>query len=396
MSDLLLMIPGPIEVSPAVQRAFAVPPPSHLAPHVIEAFGASLEKMRRVWRAGADSQPFLVAGSGTSAMEMAATNLIEPGDRALVYHTGYFSERMAEMLRRRGAQVEQIKAPPGEAAPIEEVQEALAQGKYKALFVTHVDTSTGVLADARALAQAARAAGALSVFDGVCATVAEDFAMEAWGADVYLTSSQKAVGLPVGLALMVASPRAMEARQALTAPPPMSLDWHQWLPIMQAYEQRQGSYFSTPATNLVLALDVALREILESEEGDLVGAAAASARHIRVARAMRAAWAALGLELVVQRPELAAHSLSALRYPRGVNKALLDQIKARGVVVAGGLYKGLQHTYFRVGHMGWVTTQPHELIRTVAAIGGALVECGHPADVGAALGALNQGLAQSP
>jgi alanine-glyoxylate transaminase/serine-glyoxylate transaminase/serine-pyruvate transaminase len=110
----LLMIPGPVEVSPGVRDAFAVPPPGHLAPDVVEAFGASLEMMRRVWLASPSSQPVAVPGSGTTAMDMAVANLVEPGDAAVVVNTGYFSDRMVEMLRRAGADVVDLTAVPGE------------------------------------------------------------------------------------------------------------------------------------------------------------------------------------------------------------------------------------------------------------------------------------------
>ena len=112
---MLLMIPGPIEISPTVQEAYSVAPPSHLAPHVIEAFGKSLELMREFWCAGADAQPFVVAGSGTLAMEMAAANVVDPGEHVLVVNTGYFSDRMAEMLRRRGAVITEVAAELGDA-----------------------------------------------------------------------------------------------------------------------------------------------------------------------------------------------------------------------------------------------------------------------------------------
>ncbi|HEY0781785.1 MAG TPA: alanine--glyoxylate aminotransferase family protein, partial [Thermoanaerobaculia bacterium] len=99
----LLMIPGPVELSPRVLDAFAVPPPGHLDARLIRAFGEALGDMRRVWSAPPGAQPFAVAGSGTLAMEMAAANLIAPGDRALVVNSGYFSDRMSEILRRAGA-----------------------------------------------------------------------------------------------------------------------------------------------------------------------------------------------------------------------------------------------------------------------------------------------------
>jgi alanine-glyoxylate transaminase/serine-glyoxylate transaminase/serine-pyruvate transaminase len=229
----LLMIPGPVEVSPGVRDAFAVPPPGHLAPDVVEAFGASLEMMRRVWLAAPASQPFAVPGSGTTAMEMAVANLIEPGDAAVVVNTGYFSDRMVEMLRRAGAEVVDLTAVPGEVPNASRAEGAFddfarAGKKVKALFATHVDTSTGAMCDPRPLAALARARGALSIFDGVCATAAERFEMDAWGADVYLTASQKAIGLPAGLALLVASERALAARDARKSLPPLAHDWHAW------------------------------------------------------------------------------------------------------------------------------------------------------------------------
>ncbi|HSM14505.1 MAG TPA: alanine--glyoxylate aminotransferase family protein, partial [Thermoanaerobaculia bacterium] len=96
----LLMIPGPVEVSPGVVEAASGPPSGHLAPELIAAFGDALRAMREVWRAPAEAMPFAVAGGGTLAMESAATNLLDPGERALVVDTGYFGDRMAEMLRR--------------------------------------------------------------------------------------------------------------------------------------------------------------------------------------------------------------------------------------------------------------------------------------------------------
>jgi alanine-glyoxylate transaminase/serine-glyoxylate transaminase/serine-pyruvate transaminase len=383
----LLMIPGPVEVSPAVLAAASAPPPSHVSPRLIEAFGASLERMREVWRADAASQPFILAGSGTLAMEAAAANLVEQGDRALVVDTGYFSERMAEILRRAGAEVVTVGAPVGKAPSADEVREALSRsGSWKALFATHVDTSTGVRIDPEPLCRLAREAGALAVFDGVCATAGERFEMADWGADLYFTGSQKAIGIPPGLALMVAGERALAARDSRRAsPPPLYLDWQSWRPIHRAYEERKPSYFATPATSLVMALEASLGEILES------GIEARVAAHARAAAALRGAWRELGLRSVPVL-EATADTLSALFYPEGVDAALLPKIAARGVIVAGGLHPAIRATYFRVGHMGYTVTRPDSLRRTVEAIGGALQEAGARVDTDAAVAALAAGL----
>lgn len=368
-SSPLLMIPGPVEISPAVRNAAAAPPLSHTSPRLIEAFGTCLERMRRVWCAESSSQPFLVAGSGTLGMEMAAANLLEPGERALVVNTGYFSERMTEILRRYGVEVSEIGAPVGGAPSPEEVREALSRSPVKALFATHVDTSTGVRVDPEPLCRIAREAGILSVFDGVCATAGERFEMAEWEADVYFTASQKAIGVPPGLALLVASERALAARAARRAgPPSLYLDWQVWLPIHRAYEERKPSYFATPATSLVMALEAGLGEILEE------GIEARIAAHERTGDAMRAAWSALGLRAVPG--PLTANTLSALYFPEGVDAGLLPRIAARGVTVAGGLHPAIRTKYFRVGHMGYAVTRPDMLERTIEAVAGALRESG--------------------
>ncbi|MCO4748306.1 MAG: alanine--glyoxylate aminotransferase family protein [Proteobacteria bacterium] len=372
------MIPGPIEVAPTVLEAAAGAPASHVSPAFIEHFGSVLERMRTVWGAGPDAQPMVVAGGGTLAMEIAVTNVTDAGDRVLVVNTGYFGDRIADMFERRGAIVDHVRVEPGKAPTTAQVESALNSRRYKVMAVTHVDTSTGVRTDAEALAKLARAHNVLSIFDGVCATAGERFEMEAWGADVYLTASQKAIGLPPGLALLMMSARAVARRAELTQAPPMTLDLLQWKPIFDAYEQRKGSYFSTPATTLIKALDVGLGEIVND------GMDTVFARHQRVADAMRAAWKSMGLTLLADEG-LAANTLSAIRYPEGVGPELTKAIKERGVIVAGGLHPDLKTEYFRVGHMGYSARRPDHLLSTVRAVAEGLVACGHNVDVEAAV-----------
>jgi alanine-glyoxylate transaminase/serine-glyoxylate transaminase/serine-pyruvate transaminase len=168
MSDRrLLMIPGPIELEADVLRALSAPTRSHVDPGFIEVFGRALGRVREVFLAP-NAQPFVIAGSGTLAMEVVASSLVERDDAVLVIETGWFSERMADLLDRLGARVTRISAPPGRVPELGEIERALAGGAFRAVTVTHVDTSTGVRAPVAEIAALARKHGALSIVDGVC------------------------------------------------------------------------------------------------------------------------------------------------------------------------------------------------------------------------------------
>jgi alanine-glyoxylate transaminase/serine-glyoxylate transaminase/serine-pyruvate transaminase len=376
----LLMIPGPIEFTPAVLQAMGMPTTSHVAPNFIEVFGQALERLRQVFLCP-NGQPFVIAGSGTLAMDIAVANLVEPGDKALVVNTGYFSDRMVAILERYGAIVTEVRAPAiGDAPVLEEVEAFLKEGGYKVIAITHVDTSTAVAADVKGLAALGRRYGTLVVVDGVCSVAGEEMRQEEWGIDLALTASQKAIGVPPGLALVVAGPRAMDAFQERRAPVGnYYVDWTNWLPIMEAYEARRPSYFGTPAVNLVWALNVSLGQILEE------GMEACFARHRRLSEAFKAAIVALGMRQVPVNPQLTATTLTAPYYPEDVDSSLLGHIKQAGVIVAGGLHPDLRDRYFRVGHMGAVNES--DILATIGAIEKGLTQVGYRFEAGAGLAA---------
>jgi alanine-glyoxylate transaminase / serine-glyoxylate transaminase / serine-pyruvate transaminase len=380
----ILMIPGPIELDPEVLRAMARPQLGHMDPTFARAFGNVLSRMREIFLAPG-GQPFVVSGSGTLAMEIAVANVVDPGDRAVVVATGYFSDRMAKMLERLGARVEVIRAPLGDVPDLATVERALAAEPTKVLTVTHVDTSTGVRAPVADFARLARERGALVVVDGVCAVGGEELRHDAWGVDVCLTASQKALGAPPGLALVMAGPRALAAWRAKKHPVAASyLDFGEWLPIMESYQRGTPQYFATPAVNLVLALEVSLGHIVAE------GVEARFARHERQARAFRAAWKALGLRVLPAREPITANTLSAVYYPDGVDASLLGRVRAEGVVIAGGLHPEAKTKYFRVGHMGAMS--PNDCLAAIGAIERGLAASGHRVEIGAGVAAAQQTL----
>jgi len=291
-------------------------------------------------------------------MELAGANLTEPGERAFVLSTGVFGERFEELLSRHGADVTVLRAPIGQTLDLNRVEDALKGARYKLLTVTHVDTSTAVRMPLRSIAELARRHNVLSVVDGVCSVAGEEIRQGDWDLDVVLTASQKAIGVPPGLALLVASQRAMEAFSARSTPVrSYYADWEKWLPIMAAYEGRKPSYFGTPAVNLVAALDVSLRQIVDE------GMTIRFARH----------------ELLA--PDHRANTLTACRYPEGVSAAeLLSAVKRAGVIIAGGLHPEIKSEYFRVGHMGAV--RMGDILATLGAIETGLRSIGHEVEAG--------------
>ena len=373
----LLMIPGPINFDPGVLRAMSAPTAGHTAPEFVALFGETLDWMKQVFLAP-NGTPFVIAGSGTLAMDIAASNLVERGDRVVQISTGYFGDRMANILERYGAEVTVLRADVGDVVPLDRVEAELARVKPKALFMTHVDTSTGVCVDVRAYANLGRQHNALVVVDGVCSVGGMELQQETWGVDVAFTASQKAMGVPPGLALLVASPRAIESFKKRESPVASYYsDWANWLPIMEAYLARKVAYFGTPAVNLVYALHESLRQILAEGMNQRV------ARHKKMSDAFKAGINAIGLKQVAVRPDVAATTMTAPYFPEGVDAKLIGKVRERGVVVAGGLHPAIREKYFRVGHMGIVNHA--DLTATLAAIEGALLASGYKFDAGAGI-----------
>jgi alanine-glyoxylate transaminase/serine-glyoxylate transaminase/serine-pyruvate transaminase len=374
----LLMIPGPIEFEPEVLHAMSVATNSHVSPDFIEVFGNSLELMREIWRSP-KGQPFIVSGTGTLAMDMAAANLIEHEDRVLVISSGYFGKRFKDILDRYGAITTILEAPIGEAVCLETIEKELKTGEYKFLTITHVDTSTGILLDPKPIAQLAKKYNTLSILDGVCSVAGEELCQDEWELDVVLTASQKAIGVPPGLALLMASEKAMQVwANRKTAVSNYYADWSNWLPIMRAYEERMPSYFGTPAVNLIVALETSLKIICNE------GMEKRVKRHQVLAKAFRAGIASLNLELLPKENKIAANTLSAVYYPKGIDGASLSaKMSDSNVIIAGGLLPTIKATYFRVGHMGAVS--PNDLIVVLSALERALSELGHPIITGKSL-----------
>ena len=179
------------------------------------------------------SQPFVVSGSGTLGWDFVAANLVERGDDVLVLHTGYFADSFADCFETYGISVTQLKAPIGERPQLSDIEKALKGKTYRLITVTHVDTSTGVLSEVEALSDLVHRVSpeTLLVVDGVCSVGCEDIRFDKWKIDVVLTASQKAIGCPAGLCILMCSGRAIEVfKNRKTAPASYFASFKNWLP----------------------------------------------------------------------------------------------------------------------------------------------------------------------
>uniref|UniRef100_M4BPY4 alanine--glyoxylate transaminase n=1 Tax=Hyaloperonospora arabidopsidis (strain Emoy2) TaxID=559515 RepID=M4BPY4_HYAAE len=371
---VLCMNPGPIEFEPRVLKPFAMEGISHVDKTVIEVFGQCLEKMRKVFLAP-DGQPLIVAGSGTLGWDMVGANLVNKGDDVLIVNNGYFGDNFGQCLECYGASTTHVRGEIGSQASIMELEAVLQRGvNFKVVTITHVDTSTGVCAHVEEVAAAIRRIqpNAVIVLDGVCATGGEVTRMKQWDIDVVLTGSQKCIGVPAGLSLMVIRPRALQLFENNTSTVKYYVDWRNWLPIMKNYEARQPSYFATPSVNHLFALNEALDILLENG-----GMEQRFREHKFIGDAVKEAMTTLGCSLVTV-DGCGASTLTCVRYPIGVGAAdFLPKAVKRGVSLAGGLHKAIKTEYFRIGHMGPSTRRLDHILKTVDAIEGALIECGH-------------------
>jgi serine---pyruvate transaminase len=292
-------------------------------------------------------------------------NLCSPGDRVLVVSHGYFGERWAEIVRAYGCDLVHLRCAWGQAPSAEEVGEKLDEmGGAKAVFLTHSETSTGVVADIRAIAERLEGAGALVAVDAISSLAAVPLETDAWGLDVVVTSSHKALMTPAGLAMTAVSPAALEAA-GRSLSPRYYFDWARTR-SSQAMSPPENPF--SPAISLVLGLDVAL-DLLLAE-----GLEATHERHVRLGRACRAGVKAMGLDLFSPDEDRAA-VVTAARTPSDIDSSaiVLSMRERSGVTVVGGQGE-LKGKIVRIGHIGYIDV--FDVTTALAALEVALGEAG--------------------
>jgi aspartate aminotransferase-like enzyme len=375
-TDKLLMIPGPTPVLREILNALGEPTVSHTSAYLAGIIRSCQDALRPIVGT-AEGTVFLFSGSGTLAQEASIANLIAPGEHLLVVSNGFFGDRFGPIARAHDVAVTELRAEWGRSVAPEQLEAELSGARYRAVTLTHVETSTGVMAPIEDLAAVARRHGALVIVDAVCSLAGVPIEMDQWGIDIVLSGAQKALGVPPGLSVVVASPPAMERRRERDRVSTYYADFLNWEPSMQDPQ----AYFSTHAVNLYFALRAALDVILTE------GLAARFERHCALARSFRAGMEALGFQPLTDEQCLAP-TLSVAAYPAGLDDAtFLPPLSGAGVVAAGclGSFRGRGA---RFGHMGNITRD--DVLQATDAVERVMLAAGLDITPGAGLAAASE------
>jgi aspartate aminotransferase-like enzyme len=362
-----LFTPGPTPVPPQVLAATAEPIVHHRGPDFRLVYERCLGRLKEVFRT--ENEVLLFAASGTGTMESAVANLCSPGDRVCVVSAGAFGDRWAALAAAFGCEVDKLEYEWGESPSADDLAARLAERPARVVFLTHSETSTGIVADVRSLVAATAEAGAISVVDAVSSLGAVPLETDEWGVDVVVSGSQKALMAPPGLAVVSVSDAAWGALGTL---PRFYFDWQRTRKAQAIFDAA-----FTPAVSLVNGLDVALGLLLED------GLEAAYERHVRLGRACREGIKAMGLELFSPDEDRAA-VVTAIRSPEGVDASeLLLLLRDRhGVTLAPG-QGALKGKIFRIGHIGYFDV--FDIATALAAVELGLTELGADIERGAAV-----------
>jgi aspartate aminotransferase-like enzyme len=375
MNKYRLFAPGPTPVSEETSLAMAAP----IIHHRTEPFEKIVAEVREglKWLFQTKNEVLILASSGTGAMEGAVVNTLSKGDKVVVVDGGKFGERWWKICKSYGVEADVIQVAWGQAVDVKEIRSRLDQGGYRAVFVQASESSTGTYHPVKDIADLVKTkADCLLVVDAISALGAVNLPMDAWGIDVLITGSQKALGLPPGLAMVALSDKAWKAAETSKLPK-FYFDFKRELKNVQ-----QNTTAFTPAISLIIGLAQVLREFKKEGLENLF------ARHARLAEATRQAMKALGLELYSSSP---VNSLTAVKTPEGIDAQKVFKIlqTKHNMTIAGG-QDAAKGKIFRLAHLGYYDDL--DVVTVVAAVEWALAELGHKFAMGAGVGAAMKSL----
>jgi aspartate aminotransferase-like enzyme len=344
MMDELLMIPGPTNLAHRVVEAMSKPQLGHLDPRFLDGFKETLNLTRYLF-VNYTGMPFVISGSGTIGMEASIVSLIEPGDKVLCLDTGYFGKRFIDLATIHGAKVDVLYFETGKHADLDVVGEKLSKDSYKAITITHVETSNGLVNPIKDLVKIARKHEVYSIIDSVVGVGGCELIFDQLGADIVVTGSQKVIAAPPGATLLAVSKRALDAFENRKTP---IRSYYMNLARWRKFMEEPGIYLATPSIQILLALREALLMIKEE------GLENRWRRHEIIADAIRAGLEALNLSIVAEEG-YRANTVTGFYTPEGTAFNIYSMMRERYKIhLAQGL-GDLKGKILRMGHFGNIT-----------------------------------------
>lgn len=343
-SARVLLGPGPSMAHPRVMRALSAPTVGHLDPELLALYAEEQDLLRAVFQTN-NAWTFALSGTGTSGMEAALVNLVEPGDQVLVAIHGFFGERLAEIASRVGGQVDRITRPLGEIFALEEIESALKQKPYKLFAIVHAETSTGAeQLHIKEIADLAHQHGALLLLDTVTSLGNIPLKIDEWGVDAAYSASQKGLGAPSGLAPITIGPSAKSKIENRTSP---VASFYLDLKAYSNYWTGAHAYHHTASANLHYALTEGLRVIVEDGLDNTFARVRSNAETL---------WRGLEdidmppfIPLAYRLPPLTTAQVPTGVDPHQIRARLLDEYN---IEIAAG-FGALKDKVWRIGLMGY-------------------------------------------
>jgi serine---pyruvate transaminase len=372
MKRNLLLTPGPSKVPVELCEVLGKPIIHHRTPQFQQVLKDVTEGLRQV--IGTASDVYLLASSGTGAMEAAVANVASPGEKVITVEYGKFGERWASLAKAYKLNAVTLKIEWGRTITADEVKAALSEHPdAKAIFLTQCETSTSATPDLQAIAAVTRASKTLLVVDAVSALGTEPIRMDEWGVDVVCSGSHKGLMLPPGVGIVAVSARAIQAIEA-------SSNIRFYFDLRKARKSLAATDTPfTPAIGIVIALNEAVKMLLAE------GLEKKQAYYLKMAKAVWAAAEAMGLKVYAQ-PAFRSRGLTAILVPEALNPKKLVKIMrdTHGITMAGG-QGDLDGKIIRIAHMGAV--DEYDVLTGISCIEKVLREAGHKFELGAGLAA---------
>ncbi|HHW57150.1 MAG TPA: alanine--glyoxylate aminotransferase family protein [Clostridia bacterium] len=345
MKDIILMTPGPTMVPEEVRKVTGMQPLHHRTPDFYALFSRLNNNLKQIFKT--KNEVITLTSSGTGGMEAVVANIFSTGDKVLVASIGYFGERFYDIAKAYGLDAELLDFGWGNAVDLNVLEDKLGNGNYKALLVTHNETSTGVTNNVKEIAKIANRYGVVVIVDAVSSLGGIPLEMDEWGIDAVITCSQKCLMAPPGLAFVSLSERAWQMAKTSNLP-------KYYFNLKKAKEGVLKSNPDTPATpavSTIMAVSKSTEMLLNT------GLEEVYKRQVLYGSKVRNYIKDLGLELL-PREEIASNLITAIKVPEKYKASdIINYMKENYKVLITGGQGLLKGKIIRIGHMGYLTDE---------------------------------------